>query len=206
MDGTLLDSMWMWHQVEAEYLKSLEVTLRPDLAEALSSLSFIEVAEYFQAEYGVNKTIEEITIEKNAMMENFYSREVNLKSGVVQVLETLRVRGIKMCAATATDRYLIESALRKTGVLGYFDKIFTCGEEKTSKKTPEIFIRAAAFLGTDISETLVFEDARHAVKSAKNAGFKVVGVYDRAAESHQAEIRELSDYYFVSMDELLEIM
>ena len=205
-DGTLFDSMWMWRQVESGYLKRFDVSPRPDLIEALRALTLIEVAEYFQAEYGVRKTIEEITYEKNAMMEDFYNREVTLKSGVLPVLETFRARGIKMCVATATDRHLIVPALQYTGILGFFDRIFTCSEERTSKKKPEIFIRAAAFLGTGISETLVLEDALHAVKSAKSAGFPVIGVYDLSAAIHQEEIKEACDLYFMSMDDMLEII
>jgi len=205
-DGTLLDSMWMWHQVESEYIKSYKVMPRQDFVEALRTLNTLEVAEYFQSEYGVNKTTEEITDEKNAMMEDFYTNRVLLKPGVLQVLDTFRARGIKMCIATATEHHLMEAALRKTGVLGYFEKIFTCSGENTSKNRPDIFLRAAAFLGTDIKDTLVVEDALHAIKSAKGAGFQVVGVYDQSADIHKGDIKRVSDYYFQSLDEMLALI
>jgi len=205
-DGTLFDSMWMWLQVESDYLKSLAVLPREDQVEALRPLSHSETAEYFRSEYGMNKTVQEITNEKNAMMEHFYFSEVQLKPGVIPVLEALYVRGVKMCVATATDRHLIEPPLRNTGILRYFERIFTCGEENTSKKKPEIFIRAASFLETDIKETIVVEDAFHAIISAKRAGFPVIGVYDRSAGLFHDEIREQSDYYFTVLDEMLELL
>jgi HAD superfamily hydrolase (TIGR01509 family) len=201
-DGTLFDSMWKWRLVEAEYLECIGLLPEPDLLETLRTLNLAESAAYIQAEYGIPKTEDELSGELNAMLEEFYSQEVLLKAGVVPVLEEFVARGIKMCVATATEKYLIEAAQRHTGIYGYFGEIFTCGEEKTSKSRPDIFIRAAGFLGTEINETLVIEDALHAIKSAKSAGFPVVGVYDPSADMHQEEIKALCDIYILSLDEL----
>ena len=178
-DGTLFDSMWMWHKLESEF---------------------------FQAEYRINKTEAEVVDWINAMMGKFYTNEVILKQGVLPVLDAFLSRGIKMCVATATGKSLINIALQRTGILKYFGKVFTCGDEKTNKNHPDIYIRAAAFLGTDIEETLVIEDAPHAIRSAKSAGFPVAGVYDRSAETYQDEIKMLCDYYFISIDEILKVL
>jgi len=198
VDGTMLDSMWMWESVEADYLESLGAQPLPGMAEELRSLSLREVAEYFQETYGINKTVDEIVVEKNKMMEEFYFHRVMPKEGIVPVLEKLRQGGIKMCVATGTDRYHIEPALRRCGLLGYFGRIFTCSEENTSKSNPTIYLRAAEFLGTSISQTLVFEDALFAIKSAKGAGFPVAAVFDKSAVDQQEEIKSICDYYIES--------
>ena len=203
-DGTLLDSMPAWGNVEAEYLRSLGVEPRPDLREALRSLGGHEVANYFQTEYGVRKSAAEMSAGIYALMGVFYSNDVKLKSGAAPLLDKLRAMGMKMCVATATDRYLIEPALRRCGILEYFEKVFTCGDEQTSKSSPDIFIRAAAFLGTDISETLVVEDAMYAMRSAKGAGFPVAAVYDLSADNQQDAIKALCDYYYETLDGMLE--
>ena len=206
MDGTLLDSMPIWFTVEIDYLKSIGVTPRPNLNEILRSLSGLETAEYYQAEYGVLKSTEEIESGRNALLEDFYHNIAVPKAGVMRVLEAMHAKGIKVCVATATDRSLAEPALRRCGILKYAERIFTCGEENTSKTSPEIFLSAAAFLGTEIGETLVVEDALYAVRTAKNAGFPVAAVYDRSSDDLQDLIKSLCDHYFVSMDEMLEII
>ena len=203
-DGTLIDSMPMWSNVEVEYLKSLGVTPRPDIRDVLLSLGGHEVARYFQTEYGVRKSAEEMSAGVYKMMEKFYAYDVQLKSGVIPLLDRLSGAGVKMCVATATDTYLIEPALRQCGILGYFGKVFTCGAEKTSKSSPDIFIRAAAFLGTDVSDTLVVEDALYAMRSAKSAGFPVAAVYDLSADNQQDKIKALCDFYYVTLDEMTE--
>ena len=206
VDGTLLDSMQMWGNVQAEYLKSLGVKPRSDLRDVLRSIGGHETSGYFQVEYGVRKSAEEINSGIYMLMGEFYKKKVALKSGAIVVLDALRERGTKICAATATDRDLIEPGLRRCGLLDYFSRVFTCREECTSKSSPDIFIRAAAFLGTDIGDTLVVEDALYAIRAAKRAGFPVAAVYDLSADNQQDEIRELSDFYFESMDEMLNYL
>lgn len=201
VDGTLLDSMPIWDSVASDYLKSRNCMPRPDLDDDLRALGGHQIPEYFQIEYGIKESVQEINKAIGGLLENFYYNIATPKDGVVDVLESLRAHGVKMCVATATDRYLIEPALEKCGLLGYFGRIFTCREERTSKSSPDIFLRAASFLGTDIVETLVFEDALYAIRSAKRAGFPVVAVYDLSADGQQDEIKSLCDWYYKSFSD-----
>ena len=206
VDGTLLDSMHIWERVEIDYLESQGITPRPGMNELLRSYSEMEVAIYFRAEYGVKESVEEIIASRHRLISDFYFNRATLKSGVIPVLDALRARGIRMCVATATDKSLIVPALRHCGVHDFFGKVFTCGEERTSKSSPDIFIRAADFLGTDVCNTLVVEDALYAIVTAKRAGFPVAAVYDLSADDQQDEIKELCDYYWLYLDEMLKVL
>lgn len=206
MDGTLLDSMPIWFTIEIDYLKSLGVSPHPDLNKTLRALSGLETAMYFQSEYGVRKTVFEIETERNAMLEDFYFNRAPLKDGVLETLQAFRERDVRMCIATATDRHLTEPALQRCGVIDYFERIYTCSEEGSSKSSPDIYFRAAEFLGTNVSDTLVVEDALYAMKSAKKAGFPVAAVYDLSYEDRSDDIRALVDFYFVKMDEMLAFL
>ncbi|MCL2426755.1 MAG: HAD family phosphatase [Oscillospiraceae bacterium] len=202
IDGTVLDSMWKWQSMESEYLVQLGVKSGGALKKKALSMSQREVSEYLQSELGVNKSIQTLTDEQNALMEPFYFKEVQAKPGAVSLLKTLHLRSIKMCVATATEKYLVAPALVRLDLSKYFGKIFTCGDEQTTKTLPDIFIRAAQFLGTDIDKTIVFEDALHAIKSAKAAGFIVAAVYDASMADYQEQIRRLADYYFMSWEDV----
>ena len=203
-DGTLLDSMWMWGRVEMDYLLSLGVTPKPDLFDVLRSIGGHDIPAYYQTEYGVRKTAKEIDDGICALMFEFYSNRAAPKQGAAQVVEAMLDRGVRVCVATATDRYLIEEGLRRCDLLKYFGRVFTCREENTKKSSPDIFIRAADYLGTSIGETLVIEDSLYAMRSAKRAGFPVVAIYDDYAGNQRDEIRELCDYYFMTLGEMLE--
>lgn len=106
-----------------------------------------------------------------------------------------------MCIATASERELVEAALKRLGMESYFEGILTCSELHTGKDTPEIYYKGMALLGTNQEDTLIYEDALHAIETAVQAGFTVIGVYDDSAKKEQALIRTLANRYITSFEE-----
>jgi len=193
-DGTLVDSMFIWDTIGKDYLCSLGIEPRENLAETFKTFTLEESAEYYRAHYGVTLSVEEIVNGVNGMIENFYRNTVPLKKGVREFLESLSKDGVKMCIATVTDKYLVEAALTRLKVREYFGEIFTTAEVGCGKNNSMIYRVALAYLGTQKTESLVFEDALHALMTAKNDGFPVAAVYD-SHESEQALMRANADYY-----------
>jgi HAD superfamily hydrolase (TIGR01509 family) len=203
LDGTLLDSMSIWHSVGVDYVIKYGYTPKPDLSERFTNMSMAQAGEYLKDEYDIPFTVQEIVDEINRMTEDFYLHRVQLKEGALDLLSTLRDRGIAMCIATATDRYLVEGALKKCGIDGYFSRIFTCTELGEGKSNPLVFRSAMEYLGTDRHSTVIVEDAHYAISSAKSDGFKVVGIYDRH-EQKQDEIKSLADVYLTGYLDLTD--
>ena len=204
VDGTLLDSMFIWDTIGEAYLRSIGYQPKENLNETFKNMSLHQAARYYQTEYGVTRSIDEIMDGVNAMLERYYRFEVPLKPGVAELLERLRQDGVRLCIATATDRHLVEAALDRCGVLSCFGEIFTCNEVGHGKDEPDIFEEALRFLGTRREETLVFDDALYAVRTAKEAGFLVAAVYD-SHERSQAEVRARSDLYLEDLTQLVEL-
>ena len=204
VDGTLLDSMFIWDTIGETYLRSIGYQPKENLNETFKNMSLHQAARYYQTEYGVTRSIDEIMDGVNAMLERYYRFEVPLKPGVAELLERLRQSGVKLCIATATDRHLVEAALDRCGVLSCFGEIFTCNEVGHGKDEPDIFEASLRFLGTRREETLVFDDALYAVRTAKEAGFPVAAVYDNHERS-QAEVRARSDLYLEDLTQLVEL-
>ena len=204
VDGTLLDSMFIWDTIGEAYLRSIGYQPKENLNETFKNMSLHQAARYYQTEYGVTLSIDEIMDGVNAMLERYYRFEVPLKPGVAELLERLRQDGVRLCIATATDRHLVEAALDRCGVLSCFGEIFTCNEVGHGKDEPDIFEAALRFLGTRKEETLVFDDALYAVRTAKEAGFPVVAVYD-SHEKAQDQIRMLADVYLEELTQLDKI-
>ena len=204
VDGTLLDSMFIWDTIGEAYLRSIGYQPKENLNETFKNMSLHQAARYYQTEYGVTRSIDEIMDGVNAMLERYYRFEVPLKPGAAELLERLRQNGVKLCIATATDRHLVEAALDRCGVLSCFGEIFTCNEVGHGKDEPDIFEAALRFLGTEKVETIVFDDALYAVRTAKEAGFPVAAVYD-SHERSQAEVRARSDLYLEDLTQLVEL-
>ena len=194
LDGTLLDSMFIWDTIGEEYLRSLGKEPHEDLKETFVTLTLEEAAEYYREHYGVTLSVKEIVDGVNAMVEQTYRTKVTLKPGISEYLAWLKGNGVRTCVATVTDRYLVEETLERLGVRHYFSEIFTCAEVGFGKDKPVIYQKALEHLGTEKSDTYVFEDLPFALNTAKTDGFPTVGVYDRH-EAHQDELRGLADYY-----------
>lgn len=194
VDGTLLDSMAVWDTIGETYLRSIGYEPRENLNEVFKNMSLRQAACYYRSEYGVTLSTEEIMNGVNAMLEQYYRYEVSLKPEVEKLLTQFRGRGVKMCIATATDRYLVEAALSRLGVLSCFSGIFTCNEVGSGKDKPRIFEAALRFLGTEKAQTFVFDDALYAIRTAKAAGFPVAAVRD-SHEKEQTAIRAMADIY-----------
>ena len=201
VDGTLLDSMFIWDTIGETYLRSIGYQPKENLNETFKNMSLRQAARYYQTEYGVTLSIDQIMDGVNAMLERYYRFEVPLKPGVAELLERLRQDGVKLCIATATDRHLVEAALDRCGVLSCFGEIFTCNEVGHGKDEPDIFEAALRFLGTRKEETIVFDDALYAVRTAKEAGFPVAVIYD-SHEKNQKEIRALADFYIENFSQI----
>ncbi len=199
LDGTIIDSMFIWDTIGEEYLRSLSMVPKENLAEAFKTFTLHQAAEYYRSQYDIKLSIEEIVDGINHMVDEIYRTKVALKPGVSDFLKRLQRAGVKMCVASVTDRPIVEDVLKRLNVREYFSEIFTCAEVGYTKESPEIYRQALNHLGTPKTETVVFEDVLHAIKTAKDDGFQVAAVYD-SRELRQEEVKEISDYYITDFE------
>ena len=205
MDGTLVDSMSTWSTAAVNVLRSLGIEPAPDVHAHIADLTVVDGARYGVETHNLSMTTQQFIDRINDYMETFYRTEVQAKPGVKKFLSLLKMEGVWMYIATNTDRHLVEIALKHTGLDGFFRGILTCGEVGIGKKeSPEIYERALRRLRSTKKDTVVFEDALHAIRTAKAAGFRVCAVYDDFEKNSQDEIRALSDYYIQSFEEMFE--
>ncbi len=202
VDGTLLDSMQVWEYFARNFLARCTVPVRDDADDVVRYMCLSETAEFFINECGVSGTVEEVMAECNRMLEEEYFYNVQPKENVAQLLEFLKGNNIPAYIATATDRYLVEAAIKRCGIDKYFCGILTCTEAGAGKTKPDIFLQAAERMGSTPSETWIFEDALHAVTTAKKAGFKVCTIFDQSEADHKEELQALSDIYIENFAQL----
>ncbi|MBQ4067166.1 MAG: HAD family phosphatase [Clostridia bacterium] len=201
VDGTLLDSMQMWINFGSDYLRSKGVDFPPDIDETIQYFSLRETAEYLSANFGIG-TADEIEEDARRVTREFYFEKVLPKEGVHAFLKMLRENGVRMYVATATYSSLIRPALERLGLLEFFEGIVTCSDVGHGKDKPHIFMAALNAIDGEIESAWVFEDAMHAAKTAKAAGFSVCGVYDLTEKDNKEALRELCDIYTESFSAL----
>jgi len=204
LDGTLIDSMWVWEKIDVEFLEKRGICLPNDLREKIAHLSFEETAKYFKLRFNLSDSIDEIIVEWNSMAFHEYSHNVFLKSGAKKFLELLKRNNIKIGLATSNSNLLLEIALKKNSIFHFFDTIVTTNEVSRGKDFPDVYLLVAERLGVSPENSLVFEDIFPAVLSAKAAGMRVVGVYDNAALYETNKIIKVVDKFIINYDELLD--
>lgn len=203
LDGTLIDSMWLWKQIDIDYLGKHNLEFPHDLQSAIEGMSFTETALYFKETFQLPYTIEEIKREWNEMAWYKYTHEVPLKDGVGLFLDYLKMKNIKMGIATSNSRELVDLVVEKLGIKGYFHSIRTSCEVTKGKPSPDIYLLVANDLDVKAEECLVFEDVIHGIMAGINAGMKVCAVYDDFSKDVTDEKVRLADYFINSFNEIV---
>ena len=202
LDGTLIDSMWVWGKIDENYFSSRNMDLPENLKNQIDHLSFDETAAYFKSNFGILDTIEEIKNEWHDFAYIQYLNNVKLKPGVVEFLSLLKTLNIKIGLATSNSKSLLEVVLHANGIYHYFDSITLTDEVSRGKTFPDVYLLAAKKLGVKPKDCVVFEDILPAVKGAKAAGMKVIGVYDDSSKEQKEDIINYADMYIIEYNEL----
>lgn len=195
VDGTLLDSMPLWHDLAGRYLRDQGKQPRPDLGAQLKTMSLIQAAPYLIDTYELPSQADEVVAGINRIVRDGYFYTVNCKPGVKEYLRYLAKKGVSMCVASASEKTHIEAALRREEIYAFFTRIFTCAGIGKNKDDPDFFRQVAASLDLPPRQLVVYEDAYHAMTCAKTAGCQVVGVYDTDALTDLPQIVKTCDVY-----------
>jgi len=202
MDGTLVDSMWVWDEIDKEYLSKQGLAVPEFLKHEIAHLSFDEVAIYFKNTFSLSYTVDEIKTHWNDMAYDAYCNKVKLKPGVKEFLETLKDNDIKIALATSNNTLLLEACLKANGIYEYFDSVTLTSEVTRGKDFPDVYLLTANKLGIDPCNCMVFEDLLPAVQGAKKAGMKVIGVYDEYSKKHHTDMKSLADEFILDYVDL----
>lgn len=193
LDGTLINSMSLWDQIDIDYLTSKNIPVPDDLNDEISHLSFNQVAVYFKKRFKLEDSLDDIKNTWNTMAYNHYSSDITLKDGVVEFLDFLKKSNIKIGLATSNSTELLEASLKFNKIYDYFDAITITDEVSIGKHEPDVYLLAAKKLNVKPEECIVFEDILPAVKGAKKAGMKVIAVEDECSVLDKDDIIKNSD-------------
>lgn len=185
LDGTLLDSMSVWHEVDKEFLGRYGYEVTPEYTDFVKRASIEDAAIYTQTKYRIPLTWQEIAGTWESMVYEFYRTEVKLKSGAREYLEEAKRLGFTLSVATALSRKNANAALEATGIKSLFDCVITLEDlgGKFDKSSPDIFNRSVNYVsasGKNVTpgNALVFDDVPQALKGARSGGFLTCSVYD----------------------------
>lgn len=203
LDGTLVDSMWVWRQIDEDYLNSKGYSVPEKLNSEICHLSFTQTAHYFKERFNLSDSIDTILDDWNKLAYDHYSNNVKLKEGAKVFLDKLKSNNIKIALATSNSYALLETCLKNNDIYEYFDSITTTDEVSNGKNCPDVYLLAAKKINVRPEECIVFEDILPAINGAKAANMTVVAVHDEHSEGELDEIIKSSDKYINSYFDLI---
>lgn len=195
LDGTLVDSMWVWKAIDIKYLGSLGHEIPPGLQHEIEGMSFTETAIYFKKRFNIPDDVETIKKYWNEMAYEQYTSQVTLKNGVYEFVKKLHEDNIKLGIASSNSNELIEGVLKRWDMLKFFDCITTSCEAGAGKPAPDIYLLAAKKLNVTPSRCLVFEDIPMGLTAGNRAGMTTCAVEDNYSADVRDEKIRLSKYY-----------
>ncbi len=204
LDGSMVDSMWIWRDIDIEYLGKFGISLPKNLQSCIEGMSFSETAAYFKERFQLPCTLDEIKADWNRMAKDKYTYEVPIKEGVPELLEYCKESGIKLGIATSNSRELVEALVSAHHYTSYFDCIMTACDVSIGKPAPDIYLAVAKALCVSPENCLVFEDIIPGIQAGLSAGMKVCAVYDKYSEHQDEEKHRMADYYTYHFRELVE--
>jgi HAD superfamily hydrolase (TIGR01509 family) len=202
LDGTLVDSMWIWKNIDIEYLARFGQEFPLDLQSGIEGMSFSETAIYFKERFDIPDSLDQIKSDWNELAWDKYLYEVPLKEGVREFLEYLKDKQIPAGIATSNSKELVDLVIRKHGLCEYFSSIRTSCDVEKGKPSPDVYLLVAEDLKVIPEQCLVFEDVVQGIMAGQNANMKVCAVYDKFSEKDEEQKIRLSDYYIRSMKEI----
>lgn len=206
LDGTLIDSMQIWYDIDRNFLIENGVEDPPrEISERMKKMTIFQSAELFISEFGLSCTKEYVIQRIEELVRIEYEENIPLKPYAVELLDYLDGKGIPYGVATATYASLADVVLKRLGIRDRMAFLLSDKNYPNGKRFPDIFLGAAGLLGTLPEQTLVVEDSLHCVETASRAGFVTAAVYDEASLSDKGAIVKTADYYFDTLKEIKKL-
>ena len=210
MDGLLIDSEPFWREVEIPVFRGLGVPLTEEMCAETMGLRVNEVVAHWRRQYPWDgpddgAVVEEIVSGVIHRIQN----DGTLMDGVVETIDVLRARGLRLAIASSSLYRVIAAVLDRFDIKSAFEVVHSAEDEERGKPDPAVYQTAAAKIGVAPEACVALEDSVNGVLSAKAAGMTVIAVPDASVrgdtrfEAADITVTSLRDLDAATWDRLL---
>lgn len=209
-DGTLLDSMGVWREVEGELARRAGVELVEADSDVLTTLTIPEVGEFFHGRFGLAGSAQNVVGMIDELMMAYYRERVRERPGALAFVRGLVERGAAASVASSSPQPYLRAGLEHAGFAPYLQVIVSVDDVGASKREPAVYDRARELMQTPLQTTWGFEDSTYAVRTLRAAGYRTVGIYDCDLSGTYEELSGLADrairgFSELDVDEFLQL-
>lgn len=201
-DGTLLDSMGVWREVEDELARRAGVELTAADTDKITTLTIPECGAFFHDQFGLGSSGGDVVGMIDELMLAYYRERSRERVGALSFVRGLHARGVAMSVASSSPQPYLRAGLERCGFTPYLQAIVSVDDVGKSKREPAVYDRARELMGTPRETTWGFEDSSYAVRTLRSAGYRTVGIYDCDLAGTFAELAALADIAIREFGEL----
>lgn len=186
LDGVLLDTEKLYARFWQEASIALGYPMTRQQALGMRSLSRAAGQAKLESYFGPGVDREVMRQKRIALMDAYIEENgVECMSGVLETVQQLKGRGLKIAIATSSPIERVERYLGPKNLLGYFDVVCSGHDVPLGKPAPDIYLRAAACIGLAPERCLAVEDSPAGIQSAFDAGCLPVFIPDQDEADEQ---------------------
>lgn len=197
-DGTLLDSMNVWHDIDAMLARNAQVEFKKEDQDYFTGATLEECADYAHNKLGIGNSPQHVWDMIHDEMHQYYSKRAELKPGVREFVDGIYAAGIPMSVASSTSADLLKEGLASTGLADKMVAIYSTDDVGKPKRFPDIYNAARDAMGTPTESTWGVEDALYAIRTLKGAGYKTLAIYDSEIAGSASDLEAEADRLIMS--------
>lgn len=224
LDGTLLDTVGLWNEIDWEIISTFGTKPAPDLKtiqterdriinNAQDPHPYIAYCEYLKAHYAATLDAQSLYDERYRIADDFLVNRVDYKPAAPEFLKALKARGLKLAVASTTRGKNIEiyrtknrHLLEKAPFDEMFEVIYSRNDAERIKPDPEIHLRLMCEFNVTPQECLIFEDSLVGAQAAHAAGIECAVIYDQYSDDDRDELNRLADYRLNDFNQALKFI
>lgn len=204
LDGTLVDSMKQWENKMIYILEKAQIHYPDDIIKTITPLGDVGTAEYFINNLGLKRSVSDIISEMDSYAIYEYTHNIPIKKNVDTALKYFKKKGYTLSVLTASPHRMLDVCLKRNGIYDCFDNVWSCEDFGTTKSDVNIYYKVAKELNAKTEQCIFFDDNINVLKTAKQSGMTVVGVYDESSADCENEIKAICDKYVYEITEFYD--
>jgi len=205
LDGTLLDTEKLYRRFWVEAARRMGYPMEDRHALMIRSLAAVYAEPLLRREVCTEFDYHGVRALRRKIMEEYIDEfGVDPKPGLLETLETVKAKGLKIGLATATPEHRARKYLEKVGAQRYFDAITCADMVRHGKPQPDIYLLAAQRTGVQPQEAIAVEDAPTGIRAAHAAGCRCVMIPDQ--DQPDEDIRALCAAVVPSLPDLIALL
>ena len=202
LDGTLITSAEMIAAGVCGFFEKRGVAYPPDVVKIIMPMGYAGFANY-AISLGVKGDPDELAKGLADDFYDYYANKIKLKPYAKEYIEKLISEGAHCHVLTGSPHLLADPCLKNNGVYELFDNVWSVDDFGLMKSDKRLYERVCEELSAESTDICFFDDNLNVVKTCREAGIYIVGVYDITAAEYKDEIRALADEYVDSFEQLL---